>query len=547
MALVQLAQFLMALALAHDDWDNAYTAYLVSGDSLPRLTIERIGQQSQKYEYDTPISNILQSIPVNDSRDATLFFTAVPSDMDFGIALIRQIQTIFFLRGASLVQCQLDLRTGATTERDPAGFWATAIDVTEAQNSHQALTETGALAENPALTWQHRAWLAPWYRALTTLAGQSALTGIAAKLHENAVQASEWPIKERPAYALAEANNILKEGLTVFDAWHPPLLEPTSRDSIYMSLAFSIVGRSLVQRRKIRDDQPGLWKGNNVGAVLLDNTGKLIAWGVNMKDLNGTFHAETAMILAYLRRNELQSLPDGCQLYTTLKPCHMCAGLITTLARNITVVFGQDDKGVKNSALDRSRGIRTTQRPSIFALPSEADLCRMTPAEAAVSPIAPANHMMSAIKFLESEQAITYFNQARSRPNEHQTALENFRMLPIAPSRLIVRGVNAQPRGADAVIDGRLTPAARGRSLQAVDDVTLRRLAGRQQGRLEYDVQLSRRNRGLDLIVGDSNPIRRRDQENRGYGVDPSLKTLRKFREFLDLLKQCGLIGSAWS
>ncbi len=80
-----------------------------------------------------------------------------------------------------------------------------------------------------------------------------------------------------------------------------------------------------------------------VGAVVVDNTGTLIATGENRRerDRDPTAHAE---ILALRRAgNILQTWHlDRCTLYVTLEPCPMCAGSIV-LSRLGCLVYGADD------------------------------------------------------------------------------------------------------------------------------------------------------------------------------------------------------------
>jgi len=91
--------------------------------------------------------------------------------------------------------------------------------------------------------------------------------------------------------------------------------------------------------------------GNNIGGVLVDGgTNRIIGWGLNMKHLNKCYHGETLMLLHYLKVNRTNTIPANSILYTSLEPCHMCSGFITSVGQNIRVVSGQPDEG----ACDRS-------------------------------------------------------------------------------------------------------------------------------------------------------------------------------------------------
>ncbi len=94
--------------------------------------------------------------------------------------------------------------------------------------------------------------------------------------------------------------------------------------------------------------------GNNIGGVLVGPDNKILAWGLNMKKVNPTFHAETMMIQYWLKRNpNATSLPVGCRLYTSLECCNMCAGHIASLGHGISVFYGQKDTNIAPTALSR--------------------------------------------------------------------------------------------------------------------------------------------------------------------------------------------------
>jgi deoxycytidylate deaminase len=72
--------------------------------------------------------------------------------------------------------------------------------------------------------------------------------------------------------------------------------------------------------------------GNNIGGILVDSqSNRIIGWGLNMKHLNKCYHGETLLILHYLSTKNVDRLPDGSLFYTSLEPCHMCSGFITTV------------------------------------------------------------------------------------------------------------------------------------------------------------------------------------------------------------------------
>lgn len=84
-----------------------------------------------------------------------------------------------------------------------------------------------------------------------------------------------------------------------------------------------------------------------VAALLVSPDGKILEAALNANAANRTLHAEINLIQAYYRKNQAP-LPRGSKIYTTLKPCKMCAGMIWTAAedfRAIEVVYGEFDPG----------------------------------------------------------------------------------------------------------------------------------------------------------------------------------------------------------
>ncbi|HKO59481.1 MAG TPA: Bd3614 family nucleic acid deaminase [Thermoanaerobaculia bacterium] len=128
-------------------------------------------------------------------------------------------------------------------------------------------------------------------------------------------------------------------------------------DAILLALAYAIVRVGWSEGRETDDDDDlvsdgGEFGGHNIGCVIVDGDGAIIGWGLNMNAVSVTFHGEVNALLNY-QRDHAGALPASTRFYTTLKPCHMCAGTIVTAGSNVTVLVGQDDANIKNSALDR--------------------------------------------------------------------------------------------------------------------------------------------------------------------------------------------------
>ncbi|ACK71930.1 CMP/dCMP deaminase zinc-binding [Gloeothece citriformis PCC 7424] len=80
-----------------------------------------------------------------------------------------------------------------------------------------------------------------------------------------------------------------------------------------------------------------------VGAVIIDEKGKLIAEGSNRKerDQDPTAHAEIIVLRRASQVLQTWHLQQ-CKLYVTLEPCPMCTGAIIQ-ARIALLIYGVDD------------------------------------------------------------------------------------------------------------------------------------------------------------------------------------------------------------
>jgi tRNA(Arg) A34 adenosine deaminase TadA len=96
-----------------------------------------------------------------------------------------------------------------------------------------------------------------------------------------------------------------------------------------------------------RKDASGLRPfGNNIAGIIVDQFNRIIAWGLNFKHVNPSFHAETMMVQYWLRRNKCSKLPPRSRVYTSLECCYMCAGYIATVGEGVEVIYGQKDPNI---------------------------------------------------------------------------------------------------------------------------------------------------------------------------------------------------------
>jgi tRNA(Arg) A34 adenosine deaminase TadA len=93
----------------------------------------------------------------------------------------------------------------------------------------------------------------------------------------------------------------------------------------------------------------------DIACLLVDNSGEILAYGLNSNSKNKTLHAEVNMVQRYFREHQ-SKLPIGARLYTTRKPCKMCAGMIHDWSENpasLEIYYLEEDKSSQHTVLER--------------------------------------------------------------------------------------------------------------------------------------------------------------------------------------------------
>ena len=119
---------------------------------------------------------------------------------------------------------------------------------------------------------------------------------------------------------------------------------------------------SLAKEAGIKGDVP-------VGALVVDDSGKIIAQGANLREQNNdpTAHAEIVAIRDAAKKIGNYRLDDLTML-VTLEPCGMCAGAIAQ-SRVKRLVFGAFDKkaGAVGSVWDLLRDTKAIYKPEVIS------------------------------------------------------------------------------------------------------------------------------------------------------------------------------------
>jgi tRNA(Arg) A34 adenosine deaminase TadA len=104
-----------------------------------------------------------------------------------------------------------------------------------------------------------------------------------------------------------------------------------------------------------------------IAALLISPDGQVLSYGVNSNSINKTLHAEVNLVQRYFREHG-QKIPAGSVLYSTHKPCKMCAGMIYDWAESSTqlkVYYSVEESGgfSKQTVLDRQGMNQRLQSP----------------------------------------------------------------------------------------------------------------------------------------------------------------------------------------
>lgn len=84
----------------------------------------------------------------------------------------------------------------------------------------------------------------------------------------------------------------------------------------------------------------------SVACILLDQSGKILGANVNTNAGSQLRHAEVNLLLSLAKRG-MTCIPDGATLFTSLKPCRMCAAAIVphVESRSLRIIALNEDPG----------------------------------------------------------------------------------------------------------------------------------------------------------------------------------------------------------
>lgn len=84
-----------------------------------------------------------------------------------------------------------------------------------------------------------------------------------------------------------------------------------------------------------------------IAALMFNAEGEFLGFGLNSNSKNKTLHAEVNMVQRYFQETG-RLLPRGTRIYSTHKPCKMCAGMIFDAAedpKSLQIFYGIEETG----------------------------------------------------------------------------------------------------------------------------------------------------------------------------------------------------------
>lgn len=99
--------------------------------------------------------------------------------------------------------------------------------------------------------------------------------------------------------------------------------------------------------------------GLNVSGLLLDPDLKPVAWSFNTNRVNKTLHAETALVLAWIKKNREHREFKGYTFLSPWRSCCMCSGWIADVYRESQTIWFIDDPGLPKRHLDHGSNSAT--------------------------------------------------------------------------------------------------------------------------------------------------------------------------------------------
>lgn len=364
-------RYLIFLNLAHalsQRRGGVHVAILADGWKVAAIGIATTGATGPGTAALTLLQNVLTRMDKGD-----LYTTYTPTDADLGMARICRIRAAYHYNGAQIRRYKPEDPVGIT------GF--TSAQPNAGEISQVKIKSTTSATGYTAIPTDPATGGAGWLTAV--LARGSGVTWYDTNGETTLTTAATAPVHTA----------ILAPVLTPVPTVTRPILAArgdATRESLFMTITYALLHATWT-RHSTQD-------GNKVACILVDPSDRIVSWGLNMARGvgNPTWHGEVVTLRQHLAALNRTALGPGYKIYTTLKPCYMCAGLIGQIApRGMTVIFGQDDPQIRNSTLDRNAATYEQKATGILRTATESF-------PQALDRLMTAAHETQAIPYLES-------------------------------------------------------------------------------------------------------------------------------------------------
>ena len=285
-----------------------HTAVVVKSNQIFALGVD---EQTHKEDWATAIVNVLQAVAASGYRlkNLDIYSTEEPTQMCIGMAKMAFVRGIYFRNS-----------NGELKRINPS---------------------QGPIPQTPYIQKNDKSKV-----NLITYWDGSDLTNL---IHQFQMSAPLSNLQlTRPSVTCGRRATALPNFPWIKNPLNPAGFQRESVSNLAESM-FMLTAYALVEMTWNRKDPNG---GHNIGSVLVSPQGAILGWAVNVNDDNLTRHGEVNLVKQYLARHP--RLPTRSLFYTTLEPCHMCAGMISNAGQGIEVVYGQKDHAISNTALDNN-------------------------------------------------------------------------------------------------------------------------------------------------------------------------------------------------
>lgn len=198
---------------------------------------------------------------------------------------------------------------------------------------------------------------------------------------------------------------------------------------LYMAAAYVVLGNHNKIPQGSRKEREG------VVGVVTDRKGKIVSWGLKNQDVD-CWHGETISVLRLGGK-----LPEGATVFSTLKPCHMCSGVLHAASGGtVKVYWGMDDPRVSE---------RTCLENDRLGVTLDGNRSADHRAKALLIKTSPTNGKEAVSEVLKKDFATSRMGSAIDFSATHSTATARFGSVQTAFTEKLTNYIEGEKAGHD--------------------------------------------------------------------------------------------------